>query len=73
MEFKGQAISWQIVDGAFVGGSLTENVPHNEFLSISKNGRTAVVHYGNDGIAVVDVLMITAADLGSPRRGKKAA
>lgn len=48
-------------------------VPHNEFLSISKNGRTAVVHYGNDGIVVVDVLMITATDLGSPRRGKKAA
>lgn len=26
-------VTWRIEDGAFVGGSLTETVPHNEFLA----------------------------------------
>ncbi len=30
------AKTWRIVDGAFVGGSLTEKVPHNEFLATKK-------------------------------------
>lgn len=30
------ARTWRIVDGAFVGGSLTEKVPHNEFLATKK-------------------------------------
>lgn len=30
------ARTWRIVDGAFVGGSLTEKVPHNEFLATTK-------------------------------------
>ncbi|QMU28226.1 3-keto-disaccharide hydrolase [Adhaeribacter radiodurans] len=29
--------TWRIQDGAFVGGSLTEKVPHNEFLSTTKS------------------------------------
>src|SRR5947208_14218608 len=29
--------TWRIVDGAFVGGSLTEKVPHNEFLATEKS------------------------------------
>ena len=33
------AKTWRIVDGAFVGGSLTEKVPHNEFLSTVKSYR----------------------------------
>lgn len=32
--------TWRIQDGAFVGGSLTEKVPHNEFLATTKS-------YGN--------------------------
>jgi hypothetical protein len=32
--------TWRIQDGALVGGSLTEKVPHNEFLSTTKS-------YGN--------------------------
>jgi hypothetical protein len=32
--------TWRIVDGAFVGGSLTEKVPRNEFLATEKS-------YGN--------------------------
>lgn len=32
--------TWRIRDGALVGGSLTEKVPHNEFLSTTKS-------YGN--------------------------
>ena len=31
------AKTWKIVDGAFVGGSLAEKVPHNEFLATKKN------------------------------------
>jgi hypothetical protein len=30
------AKTWRIVDGAFVGGSLEEKVPHNEFLATTK-------------------------------------
>ena len=30
------AKTWRLVDGAFVGGSLTEKVPHNEFLATKK-------------------------------------
>ena len=30
------AKTWRIEDGAFVGGSLTEKVPHNEFLATKK-------------------------------------
>ena len=30
------AKTWRIADGAFVGGSLTEKVPHNEFLATKK-------------------------------------
>lgn len=33
------AKTWRIVDGAFVGGSLTEKVPHNEFLATKKKFR----------------------------------
>jgi hypothetical protein len=29
--------TWRIVDGAFVGGTLAEKVPHNEFLSTKKS------------------------------------
>ncbi|MGV3639173.1 MAG: 3-keto-disaccharide hydrolase [Adhaeribacter sp.] len=29
--------TWRIRDGALVGGSLTEKVPHNEFLSTTKS------------------------------------
>ena len=29
--------TWRIVDGAIVGGSLTETVPHNEFLATTKS------------------------------------
>ena len=29
--------TWRIEDGAFVGGSLTEKVPHNEFLATKKS------------------------------------
>jgi SHS2 domain-containing protein len=29
--------TWRIKDGALVGGSLTQNVPHNEFLSTDKS------------------------------------
>lgn len=32
--------TWRIEDGAFVGGSLAEKVPHNEFLATAKS-------YGN--------------------------
>jgi hypothetical protein len=28
--------TWRIEDGAFVGGSLTEEVPHNEFLATTR-------------------------------------
>jgi hypothetical protein len=28
--------TWRIQEGALVGGSLTENVPHNEFISTTK-------------------------------------
>jgi len=31
------AKTWRIQDGAFVGGSLTEKVPHNEFLATTKS------------------------------------
>lgn len=31
------AKTWRIEDGAFVGGSLTEKVPHNEFLATKKS------------------------------------
>ena len=31
--------TWRIVDGAFVGGSLTEKVPRNEFLATKKKYR----------------------------------
>jgi hypothetical protein len=31
--------TWRIVDGAFVGGSLTEKVPNNEFLATKKRYR----------------------------------
>lgn len=31
--------TWRIEDGAFVGGSLTEKVPHNEFLATKKRYR----------------------------------
>jgi hypothetical protein len=33
------AKTWRIEDGAFVGGSLTETVPRNEFLSTKKEFR----------------------------------
>lgn len=36
--WEGDTIStWRIQDGALVGGSLTEKVPHNEFLSTTKS------------------------------------
>jgi hypothetical protein len=31
------AKTWRIADGAFVGGSLAEKVPHNEFLATKKS------------------------------------
>lgn len=38
--FKGwegdTAKTWRIVDGALVGGSLTETIPHNEFLATTR-------------------------------------
>lgn len=33
------AKTWRIVDGAFVGGSLTEKIPRNEFLATRKTYR----------------------------------
>ncbi|MEO6002405.1 MAG: DUF1080 domain-containing protein [Opitutus sp.] len=30
------ARTWRVVDGSIVGGSLTEQVPHNEFLATTK-------------------------------------
>lgn len=36
--WEGDTINtWQIQDGALVGGSLTEAVPHNEFISTNKS------------------------------------
>lgn len=38
--WKGEtARTWRIVDGAIVGGSLTEKVPNNEFLATTKRYR----------------------------------
>lgn len=31
------AHTWRVADGALVGGSLTETVPHNEFLSTTRS------------------------------------
>ncbi len=38
------AKTWKIVDGAFVGGSLAEKVPHNEFLATKKNYKNFDLH-----------------------------
>ncbi len=35
--------TWRISDGALVGGSLTENVPHNEFISTTKDYKNFVL------------------------------
>jgi hypothetical protein len=36
--------TWRIQDGALVGGSLTETVPHNEFLSTTRSYSDFVLH-----------------------------
>jgi hypothetical protein len=46
--------TWRIEDGAFVGGSLTEKVPHNEFLATKKSYANFDLHLkfkliGTDG------------------------
>ncbi len=46
--------TWRIQDGALVGGSLTEKVPHNEFLSTAKSYSNYVLRLkfkltGNEG------------------------
>lgn len=48
------AKTWRVEDGAFVGGSLTEKVPHNEFLATKKEFgnfelRLKFKLLGNDG------------------------
>lgn len=46
--------TWRIQEGALVGGSLTETVPHNEFISTTKSYTNYVLKLkfkliGNDG------------------------
>ncbi|GAA4442829.1 DUF1080 domain-containing protein [Pontibacter saemangeumensis] len=46
--------TWRIQDGALVGGSLTETVPHNEFISTTENYTNYVLKLkfkltGNEG------------------------
>ena len=46
--------TWRIEDGALVGGSLTETVPHNEFLSTTRDYSDFVLRlkfklFGDDG------------------------
>lgn len=46
--------TWRIQDGALVGGSLTQKVPHNEFLSTTENYTNYVLKLkfkltGNEG------------------------
>jgi hypothetical protein len=46
--------TWRIRDGALVGGSLTETVPHNEFLCTTRSASDFVLHLkfkllGNSG------------------------
>ena len=36
--------TWRIEDGALVGGSLTETVAHNEFLSTKRSYSDFVLH-----------------------------
>lgn len=49
------------------------HVPHSEFLSHSRSGRTVVVHDGEgDGFSILDLLLITELQVGNgtQKRGK---
>ena len=52
--------TWRISDGTLVGGSLTENVPHNEFLSTTKDYKNFILQLkfklsGTEGFINTDV------------------
>lgn len=36
--------TWRIRDGMLIGGSLTENVPHNEFISTTTDYKNFILH-----------------------------
>ncbi len=43
-------------------------VPHNDFLSLPPKGRHGVVWDDKGGIAIFDVFLVTAVDMGLPRK-----
>lgn len=47
-------------------------VPHPDFASLSPTGRTMVIHTKNDGLEIVDVILITSVSI-QPDRNKRTA
>jgi hypothetical protein len=43
-------------------------VPHNEFLSISPNGRSAMLFHPDDSFTLIDLLMVTSLDVNERTR-----
>jgi hypothetical protein len=37
----------------------TFDIPHRDYLSTTLGGRTAIVYYGQDGMSIVDTLLMT--------------
>lgn len=42
-------------------------VPHNEFLAMSHSGRTCVVNLPDDGLEIIDLLLITSLEVAADR------
>ena len=46
-------------------------VPHPDFASMSPTGRTMVIHTKNDGLEIVDVMLVTNVTVPSESAGRK--
>ena len=56
----------------YLPGDKKIHVPHPDFIAISESGRSATVHGPKDEIFIVDVMLITALEIGRVKRRRTA-
>lgn len=49
-----------------MGDGRSFRVDHPEFLSRSPSGRTIVVHQANEGLSILDMLLVTELEIHPP-------
>ena len=49
-----------------LGDGRSFHVPHPEFFGMTRGGRLAVVMHGDEGMDIVDLLLVTSIELKPP-------